>query len=344
MQTFHIDRVKKQLSDSLQHKIDHKTKPVGALGMLEQLALQIGLIQQTLTPTLSKPTIVVFAGDHGIAWEGVSAYPQEVTYQMVMNFLNRGAAINVFCAQNGIGLKVVDAGVNFDFPEHSELINAKIRKSTRNCANEPAMTVVERNSAIEKGSKICAEIHGQGTNIIGFGEMGIGNTSAASLIMNKICKISIENCTGRGTGVSDDQLNKKISVLRKVASLHSVSDPLDVLRAFGGYEMAMMCGAMMKAAEQKMIIMIDGFIATSVFLIAHALYPAIRDYALFCHQSDEKGHGGMLHYLNVRPLMQLAMRLGEGVGCAVAYPIIKLSVAFLNSMASFDAAGVSEKE
>ena len=344
MKPFHIERVKRQLSDTLQHKIDHKTKPVGALGMLEQLALQIGLIQQTVTPVLSKPAIVVFAGDHGIAMEGVSAYPQEVTYQMVMNFLNKGAAINVFCAQNGIGLKVVDAGVNYDFPEHSELINAKIRKGTRNCATEPAITAAERDRAIEKGAKICAAIHGQGSNIIGFGEMGIGNTSAASLIMSKICKIAIENCTGRGTGVRDEQLGRKIAILRKVASHHSISDPLDVLCAFGGYEMAMMCGAMMKAAEQKMIIMIDGFIATAVFLIAHTLYPAIIDFAIFCHQSDEKGHAGMLRYLNARPLLRLDMRLGEGVGCALAYPIIKLSVAFLNSMASFDAAGVSEKK
>jgi len=344
MQRFHIDRVERQLSDALQHKIDHKTKPAGALGMLEHLALQIGLIQQTAEPLLSKPSIVVFAGDHGIAKEGVSAYPQEVTYQMVLNFLNKGAAINVFCAQNGIRLNIVDAGVNYDFPEHSALISAKIGKGTRNCAAESAMTAAERDRAIEKGAQIGTMIHGQGSNVIGFGEMGIGNTSAASLIMSKICKISIENCTGRGTGVDNAQLSRKISVLRKAASHHPVSDPLDVLGAFGGYEMAMMCGAMMRAAEQRMVMMIDGFIATSVFLVAHALYPAIIDYAIFCHQSDEKGHSSMLRYLNARPLLQLDMRLGEGVGCAVAYPIIKSSVAFLNSMAGFEAAGVSEKE
>ncbi len=344
MRSFDITRPDKQILYEIQHKIDRKTKPVGALGMLEQLALQIGLIQQTTSPLLSKPAIAVFAGDHGLANEGVSAYPQEVTWQMVMNFLGNGAAINVFCEQNNIDLMIVDAGVNHDFPEHPGLIDAKIRKSTRNCLREPAMTVEECDRAIGKGAQICTQIHDKGTNIIGFGEMGIGNTSAASLIMSKICRIPIDDCVGRGTGVDDDQLKRKLAVLRKAVAAHAVCDPLDVLRAFGGFEMAMMCGAMLKAAERKMVVMVDGFIATAVFLVAQALYPAIMDFAVFCHQSDEQGHATMLRYLGAKPLLKLGMRLGEGTGCAVAYPIIRSAVAFMNEMASFDDAGVSDKQ
>ena len=344
MTQFDITPAQRDLTDVLQKIIDRKTKPIGALGRLEQLAMQIGLIQQSTAPSLEKPTIVVFAGDHGLANEGVSAYPQEVTFQMVMNFLNEGAAINVFCRQNGIALKIVDAGVNYDFPAHPGLMGAKIGKGTRSCLSGPAMTSEERDRAMAKGAEICAEIHDKGTNIIGFGEMGIGNTSAASLIMSKICRIPIDDCVGRGTGVDDDQLKRKLAVLRKAVAAHAVSDPLDVLRAFGGFEMAMMCGAMLKAAERKMIVMVDGFIATAVFLVAQALYPAIMDFVVFCHQSDEQGHAAMLRYLGAKPLLKLGMRLGEGTGCAVAYPIIRSAVAFINEMASFDDAGVSDKQ
>ena len=344
MQSFLITSPGNNLKTQIQHKIDIKTKPVGALGNLEKIALKIGMIQGTDEPQLVKPTIVVFAGDHGIANEGISAYPQEVTYQMVMNFLNYGAAINVFCDQNGIDLHIVDAGVNYDFPESLDLIDAKVARGTKNCLKEPAMTKEQCENAIRAGAKLCDKIYWEDTNIIGFGEMGIGNTSAASLIMSKICGYPVAECVGRGTGLDDDRLKRKVEVLEKAIKIHDVKMPIEILSTFGGFEMAMMCGAMLKAAENGMIIMVDGFIATSVFLVAHAIAPEIMDYAIFSHQSDELGHKKMLEFLQADPLLNLGMRLGEGTGCALAYPIIKSSVAFLNDMASFESAGVSQEE
>ena len=344
MQSFLITSPGNNLKTQIQHKIDIKTKPVGALGNLEKIALKIGMIQGTDEPQLVKPTIVVFAGDHGIANEGISAYPQEVTYQMVMNFLNYRAAINVFCDQNSIDLHIVDAGVNYDFPESLDLIDAKVARGTKNFLKEPAMTKEQCDNAIREGAKLCDKIYWEDTNIIGFGEMGIGNTSAASLIMSKICGYPVAECVGRGTGLDDDRLKRKVEVLEKAIKIHDVKMPIEILSTFGGFEMAMMCGAMLKAAENGMIIMVDGFIATSVFLVAHAIAPEIMDYAIFSHQSDELGHKKMLEFLQADPLLNLGMRLGEGTGCALAYPIIKSSVAFLNDMASFESAGVSQEE
>ena len=203
------------LANELQHKIDFKTKPLGALGFLEQLAHKIGMVQQTTSPKLIQPHMVVFAADHGIATAGVSAYPQEVTYQMVMNFLGGGAAINVFCKQNNIQIKIVDAGVNFDFPEGLDLIDKKVRKSSRNMLNEPAMTIEEYQQALENGKSVVKEISGTGCNVIGFGEMGIGNTSSSSLLMSQLFDIPIGNCVGRGTGLNDIQLLKKQQILEQ---------------------------------------------------------------------------------------------------------------------------------
>jgi len=341
-----VQPVSKGLAPALEHKINFKTKPLGALGKLEQLALQIGLIQGTLTPILTKPVIVVFAGDHGITEEGVSAYPQEVTFQMVMNFLGGGAAINVFCKQNGIDINIVDAGVNYDFPSGlAGLTRYKIGRGTRNFMKEPAMSRDELNQCLQAGAKIVRELHNQGSNIIGFGEMGIGNTTAASALMSVICKLPPASCVGNGTGVTTAGLKKKIEVLEKaLAKYPSTSDPLVILETFGGFEIAQMCGAMMQAAKLGMIVMVDGFISTSAFLGAHALQPAVKDFAVFCHQSGEQGHRKMLEYLGVTPLLNLDMRLGEGTGAAISYPIIKSAVAFLNDMASFESAGVSNKE
>jgi nicotinate-nucleotide--dimethylbenzimidazole phosphoribosyltransferase len=341
---FNIQPIAGDLTTAIQRKIDFKTKPVGSLGMLEKLALQICNIQGGESPRLERPAIVVFAGDHGIAGAGVSPYPQDVTHQMVMNFLNGGAAINVFCKQNGIDLRVVDAGVNFEFPESAHLVDAKIGFGTRNCLSEPAMTEEQCGLALKRGAEICEDLYDQGSNIIGFGEMGIGNTSAASLIMSKLCHLTIEECIGRGAGLNDAQLKNKIDILTRVINKHKVDEPFEVLRTFGGFEMAMMCGAMLKAAELQMIVLVDGFIASSVFLVAQAMYPNVLDYAIFCHQSDEQGHTKMLNYLGATPLLKLGMCLGEGTGCAVAFPIIKSAVSFLNEMANFESAGVSQKE
>jgi nicotinate-nucleotide--dimethylbenzimidazole phosphoribosyltransferase len=342
---FDIQPVAQEICSQIQLKIDLKTKPQGALGKLETLALRIGLIQQTSQPTLQNPHIVIFASDHGIANAGVSAYPQEVTYQMVLNFLNGGAAINVFSRQHQIALRVVDAGVNYDFQLHEALIEAKIAKSTKNFAIEPAMMEAEAIAALQKGAEIVAEIQKNGCNVIGFGEMGIANTSSAAVLMTLLGKCLLEDCVGRGTGLTDDKLAQKEEILRSAILHHNLQNfsTLDVLKTFGGFEIVMMAGAMLKAAELKMIVLVDGFIASAAFLVASKFNELVKEYAFFCHQSDEKGHAKLLEILDVEPLLRLSMRLGEGTGCAVAYPLLQSAVLFLNEMASFTTAGVSEK-
>lgn len=333
------------LKDQLQHKIDFKTKPLGALGTLEKLALQIGQVQNTTSPTLQAPTIVVFAGDHGIAKEGLSAYPQEVTFQMVMNFLQGGAAINVFSNQNKINLKIVDAGVNFDFEENEFLINAKIEKGTNSFLQQKAMTETQLEQCFDKGKDIVNQILTKDCNIIGFGEMGIGNTSSATMLMSYLCELPIEKCVGRGTGLNDTQLENKIAILKQAQSFQgNIEKPKEVLQTFGGFEIAQMCGAMLAAFENNMLILVDGFIASNAFLVAYKIDPSIISNAIFCHLSDEFGHQHLLNYFGVEPLLKLNMRLGEGTGCAVAYPIIESAVSFLNNMASFESAGVSNKD
>jgi nicotinate-nucleotide--dimethylbenzimidazole phosphoribosyltransferase len=345
MRSYVIRPVEERLRKSLQQKIDAKTKPLGALGMLEDVALQIGLIQNTLSPVLTKPHLLVFAGDHGIVEESVSAYRQEVTRQMVFNFLKDGAAINVFCKQHNIELKVVDAGVNFDFPKETPgLIHNKAAKGTMNFLNAPAMTIKQAQSCIDTSANLVKEISATGCDIIGFGEMGIGNTSSASVITSLLCKVPIEKCVGRGTGLNDRGLVHKVDLLKKaIAFRGKQTTPLKTLATFGGFEIAQMVGAMLQAAELKMVILIDGFIATTAFLVAHEIEPAIKAYAIFCHQSAEGGHPFALNHLQVKPLLNLNMRLGEGTGVAVAYPIVQSAVNFLTEMASFESAAVSEK-
>jgi nicotinate-nucleotide--dimethylbenzimidazole phosphoribosyltransferase len=342
MQSFQIKSVSTEISAEIQRKIDFKTKPLGALGMLEKLALQIALIQQKEFPVLNNPHVVVFAADHGLAREGVSKYPSEVTYQMVLNFVRGGAAINVFARQHGIKLTVVDAGVAGDFEQDLPIVHQKVTYGTKNSLQEPAMTLAEVEQCIASGAKVVHEIYQKNGNVIGFGEMGIGNTSAASLLMAKIGKFPIEQCVGRGTGLDEKELQRKSLVLQQVLEKHSnAQTPLDVLASVGGLEIAQIVGGMLQAAENQMIILVDGFIATSAFLVAHALYPAVMDYAIFCHQSDESGHQLMLKYLNAEPILKLSLRLGEGTGCALAYPLVQAAVNFLNDMASFESAGVS---
>lgn len=345
---FKISSPDKAIEENLLEKINFKTKPTGALGKLEEIALKIGLIQQSETPSLQKPHIVVFAGDHGIALEGVSAYPQEVTYQMVLNFLGDGAAINVFTRQHDIDLTVVDAGVNHEFGEIDDVRfkDEKIGFGTESFLNNPAMTDEQCELAIKKGAEIVNEIHKVGTNIIGFGEMGISNTSSASLIMSSLLEIPVLECIGKGTGLDQQGLDHKIAVLSVAQANHSLdsNDPFKVLKTFGGFEIAMMCGAFLKAAELKMTIMVDGFIASASFLCAYALNHQVLEYAIFCHQSNEQGHQKLLDALDVNPVLNMNMRLGEGTGCALAYPVIKSSLHFLNEMSSFKDAGVSTKD
>ncbi len=329
------------IKEQLQHKIDFKTKPLGALGLLEDLALQIGQIQNTLTPELKNPAILVFAADHGLTDEGISPFPKDVTWQMVMNFVSGGAAINVFCRQNGINLKVVDAGVDYDFPEDAPVINAKVARGTRNMRHEPAMISNECSLAIQKGRELVKQEAEQGCNIIGFGEMGIGNTSASSLLMHRFLNIPIEKCTGSGTGMFGEQLTKKMQILREVSEKYNPRTPEETLATFGGFEIAMMVGAILEAREQQMILLIDGFIATAAALTAIRINPEVRENCVFCHSSDERGHQLMLEHLNAKPVLQLNLRLGEGTGAALALPLVQAAVNFLNQMASFGDAGVS---
>ena len=344
MRSFSVSSVSSAVNNDLQQKIDTKTKPPGSLGRLETLALQVGRIQNTLTPELRNPTILVFAGDHGITEEGVSPYPQEVTTQMVLNFLNGGAAINVFCNQHNLHLYVVDAGVKVDLPEHPELIVAKIGRGTKNFAQQPAMSAEECEQALNKGAELSRTLPDTECNVIGFGEMGIGNTSSAAALMQRYTGLPLENCVGKGTGLDDSGLARKREILQKALNLHGgIQDQHAVLATYGGFEIAMMVGAMLESAVLGRILLIDGFIASSAFLAASRIVPEVKEYAVFTHQSDEQGHSEMLNYLQAEPLISLGMRLGEGTGAAVAFPLLQSAVAFLNEMASFESAGVSDR-
>ncbi len=328
-----------ELAAALAAAIDNKTKPLGSLGHLEALARQIGLIQDSVTPRIDRPAILVFAADHGIVAEGVSAYPQEVTWQMVENFLAGGAAINVFARQNDCAIQVVDAGVNHDFGVRAGLLDRKVAFGTRNFAVEAAMSAEECVLAMERGMALARDLPG---NVAGFGEMGIGNTTAAAALMHKLAGIPLPECIGAGTGLSPNGVRQKQAVLEAAIKRHAgIDDPLAVLATFGGFEIAMMAGAMLQAAALRKVLLIDGFIVTSALLLAARLQPAILDYCVFAHCSDEQGHRLMLDHLNARPLLQLGLRLGEGTGSALALPLLHAAANFLAEMATFSSAQVS---
>ena len=325
----------------LQHKIDFKTKPLGALGQLESLALQLGLIQRSDTLAFIKPQMVVFAADHGVASEGVSAFPQAVTLQMVANMLAGGAAINVLARQHNFALQVVDAGVASDLAHHPQLIKRSMGNGTHNLAAGPAMTAQQLHAATQAGVDVLASLPG---NVVAFGEMGIANTSPAALLLHRLAGVSIEDATGRGTGLTDPQLAHKQAVLSKAAALHKAAiEPLDALAAMGGFEIAMMTGAMLQAAAERRVILVDGFIAGSAALVACALAPAAKDYMVFCHRSAERGHHMLLAHLQATPLLDGGMRLGEGTGALLAWPLVQSAALLMNEMASFESAGVSGK-
>lgn len=342
---FNITQPNQALKDALIHKINQKTKPLGALGLLESIALQIGLIQNTLTPELRNPTVLIFAGDHGVVEAGVSPYPQAVTAQMVLNFLQGGAAINVFARQNNMQLRVVDAGVNHTFEHHPNLIHAKVGSGTKNFLLEPAMSLAQCEQALAAGAALAEKEISAGCNVLGFGEMGIGNTSSASCLMSVLCDLPIEQCVGRGTGFDDIGLAKKTATLKQALEAHQLNeaDAMQVLATFGGFEIAMMAGAMLGAAQQKSVLLIDGFIATSALLVAYHLQPNILQYCIFAHCSGEAGHRQLLAHFDAEPLLDAGLRLGEGTGAVLAYPMVQAAVNFLNEMASFESAGVSEK-
>ena len=336
----------RSLETALRDKIAYKTKPPGSLGRLESLALQMGLIQRSTAPQILHPAMLVFAGDHGIAATGVSPYPQAVTVQMVANFVAGGAAINALSGVAGMALEVINAGVAADLQHLSAVIDIPLAQGTRNFAEEPAMTRAQVEQALAAGAARVRHHAALGTTVIGFGEMGIGNTSSAACLMSVLCGVPLASCVGRGTGLDDAGLARKQAILEAALARHRQidgSDPLAVLACFGGFEIAMMTGAFLAAAEAQMTILVDGFIATTALLVAVSLVPAVRDYCVFAHQSDEAGHRKLLEFLQAEPLLALSLRLGEGTGAALALPLLRAAAAFLNQMASFGEAGVSER-
>ena len=340
---FNIERPDENISDKLIDKINNLTKPKGSLGRLEELARQIGLIQQTLSPKLSHPVNVIYASDHGIADEGVSLSPKEVTRQVIYNFLNGGAGVCYLARQHGFEIKIVDGGVDYDFPENPRIINRKIRKGTRNFLYEAAMTYEEMEKALEYGAEIVEQCFNEGCNIISFGEMGIGNTSASSMWMTCLTGIPLDKCVGAGSGLDKNGVNHKYNVLKKsLENYKGDGSTLDVMRYFGGYEMVMAVGGMLKAAELKMIILVDGFIMTNCVLAASRLYPDMIHYCIFGHCGDEAGHRRVLDSLNAKPLLDLGLRLGEGSGAICAYPIVDSAVRMINEMHTFEQEAITK--
>ena len=322
----------------LQRKIDMKTKPLGALGRIEEVAAQIATIQRSLTPKMNSCQLTIFAGDHGIAETGVSAFPQEVTRQMVLNFLGQGAAANVFAKSVGASLRVVDAGVAGEPFNEPDLINARVGAGTANFLTEPAMTEAQLNDAMSKGETLGADGN---WDAVAFGEMGIANTSSASMIAHKITGVGLDVLTGRGTGLDDAGLSAKEQTLREAADRTGALNARETLREYGGFEIAMMTGAIIGAAKAGRVIIVDGFIATSAALVAAELEPTTRTAMIFAHKSEEQGHIAMLAALNAAPLLDLNLRLGEGTGALLVWPLLQAATAMLNNMASFEDAGIS---
>ena len=336
---FDLPPISRALDDAIRHAIDTKTKPLGALGIVETLAAQVARIQGTLTPRLNRCRLTLFAGDHGIAHEGVSAYPQAVTRQMVANFLAGGAAANVFARTNDVDLQVVDAGVAGDPVDAPGLVARRIAGGTRNFALEPAMTVEQCDRALRAGHELGVNV---ATDAAAFGEMGIANTSSATLIAQKLTGAGLDALIGRGTGLDDKGLAHKHAVLERASKRTAERlDARDALSEYGGFEIVMMAGAMIGAARGGAVVLVDGFIASAASLAAVGIAPALRDYLVFAHRSAEQGHRTVLDSLDARPLLDFDMRLGEGTGALIAWPILKCAAAMMSDMASFESAGVS---
>lgn len=326
----------------LRDAVDNKTKPPGSLGRIEELAIKIGLVQGTSEPEMSSCQLTIFAADHGIAADGVSAFPQEVTQQMVLNFLNGGAAANVFSNTLGINLQVVDAGIVGDPIDHARLLDRRIAPGTRNFRHVAAMNREQLDLALDAGRRIGTE---GSHDAVCFGEMGIANTSAAALLCHKMLGIALENLVGRGTGVTDTGLDLKGRILKSAAA--RTADKLsatDAMTEYGGFEIVMMAGAMQGAATSGKVVLVDGFIATAAAIAAMEIEPSCKDNLVFAHQSAERGHAAVLERLNIRPLLALDLRLGEGTGAMLAWPLLRSAAAMLSDMASFDSAGVSGRQ
>ena len=344
MRTFHIHQPDDAIRPALQQKIDNLTKPKGSLGRLEELALQIGLVQQTLIPTLRRPHNIVFAADHGITAEGVSVSPREVTWQQCIHFVtSSGGGVNFLCRQHGFALRVVDVGVDHDFPPELPIIPRKVRRGTRNFLHEPAMTEGEFDACIAHGAEAVRSVHDAGCNVVSFGEMGIGNTSASSLWMTCLADIPLAHCVGAGSGLSDKGVRHKLSVLsRALENYAGDRSAIGIMHHFGGYEMVAAVGAILQAAELGMLILVDGFILTNCMLAARVLCPDVMAYAIFGHCGDESGHRLVLNALHARPLLDLGLRLGEGTGAICAFPIVDSAVRMVNEMDSFEGGRITK--
>lgn len=331
-----------QLIPQLQRKLDSKAKPVGSLGRLESLALQVGLIQNTLTPALRNPVMLTVAADHGITAEGVSACPVEITWQQVHNFLAGGGGIGLLARIYGMDLWVVDAGVNYGFAPHPRLIDAKVAYGSENFLQQPAMSIENCSRALENGRSIVRRFHDRGTNVIGFGEMGIGNTTPASALLSVFAGLPVKACVGPGAGLDSIGVKHKAKVIQAAINKHGISESaIENLAHFGGYEIATIAGGMLEAAACRMVILVDGFITTSALLAARAINPRVLDYCIFSHESDEQGHRKMLDFLGASAVFKLGLRLGEGTGSAILYSVLRGAVAVLSEMTSFEDARVT---
>lgn len=322
--------------EEIQRKIDSRAKIQGSLGQLEAIARQLCRIQDTLIPALRHPALLLFCGDHGIADEGVSLSPKDFTYRCGCTFQRGNAAITVFCRQHHFHLRVIDAGVEWDFPEEYGVEARKVGYGTRNFLYEPAMTLEECQQALDEGAKCVREEYYRDCNVVAFGEMGIGNTSSAAVLAHLYTGMPLEECVGRGTGLDDPHLEHKLRILTAAVAAHHPSTPMEILATYGGFEITMMVGGMIEAARLRMVILCDGFIATAAVLAAEKIAPGTTECVLYGHVSDEGGHMRLLRYLGGEPILRLGMRLGEGTGAVVAYPIVQSAVTFLTEMASFD--------
>lgn len=332
------------LGARVRQAIDSKTKPPDSLGRIERLAQQLAQAQHTDAPTADPAHLLIFAGDHGLVAEGVSAWPQDVTGQMVLNFLAGGAAANVFARTNGIGLTVVDAGVASDLPDHPDLVRAGIRRGTRNAAVEDALTPDEVRDALAFGAAQAGQHIDAGARVIALGEMGIGNTASATLLAHAVAGLDLDGLTGPGAGLDPEGVERKRGVLGRAAARRTIVGPEDALAAFGGLEIAAMAGALIGTAHRQRPALVDGFIATSAALVALAARPEAAAYTIFAHRSHEPGHRLMLDHLEVSPVLDLDLRLGEGTGALLALPLLRASCAMLADMATFESAGVSGRD
>lgn len=328
-----VPALDRSLEPALQQALDGKAKPPGALGRIEELALTLGLIQRQLKPAVERPVLLVFAGDHGLTRSGVAAFPSGVTVAMVDTLLAGRASANAFARVVGAEVRVIDAGVAADLSDRAGLVQAKIAWGTADASVEPAMTPAQAEAALLAGARVAEDAIAIGADLIALGEMGIGNSASAALLMHRLAPASLDHCVGQGAGHSSEGLARKRAVLAQAASRSDVTAPFDVLTQFGGYEIAMMAGALLASARAGVPILVDGFIGTAAALLAVRLAPAARDYCLFAHASAEAGHRLMLDAINARPLLELDMRLGEGTGALLAVPLMKAACALLSEVA-----------